>query len=226
MQPRMSAEQAGPVRVVVCDSEPLVREGLKASLQDGNVEVVAEVETSGQLLRESVRYDFDVVLMGVAQPFPERTDLAVLASRLRCQFVVMLRESDREAFLPFVRSGIRGFVASQSAPADVTRAVCSVACNEAYLSPLLARYLLDWLADRLGQSTAPADVPTAKLSEREVEVLSLLGMGASNADISRRLRIRETTVRSHVYHILTKLNLRSRTEAVLYGFQHGLRQVG
>ncbi|MER7004849.1 response regulator transcription factor [Dactylosporangium sp. NPDC000555] len=215
-----------PVRVVVCESEPLVREGLKSSLREANVEVVAEVETSSQLMHESVRHEFDVVLMGVAQPFPERTDLAAMASRLRCQFVVMLRASDQEAFIPFVQSGIRGFVASQTAPADVSHAVRSVARNEAYLSPVLARQLLDWLADRLSQPTRQPDVPTAKLSEREQEVLALLGVGASNAEISRKLRIQETTVRSHVYHILTKLNLRSRTEAVLYGFQTGLRQAG
>jgi DNA-binding NarL/FixJ family response regulator len=214
---------ADRVRVLVCEAEPLVRAGLRTSLRDPDVEVVGEVESIRQLMASVVRPEVDVVLMGSVPTAAGRIAVADVSARLRCRIVVMLRTTDRDALLPYVQSGIRGFVASHSAPADVSQAVRSVASNGAYLSPALARHLLDWLADRLGRQTVNRELPTGKLSGRESEVLGLLGSGRSNAEISRILRIRETTVRSHVYHILAKLNLRSRTEAVLYGFQHGLR---
>lgn len=220
MLPNTSAD---PVRVLVCEAEPLVRAGLTASLQGTDVDVVGEVETGSQLLNGIVRPDFDVVLVGSMPAAGDRLDLAVLATRPHHRVVVLLRDTDRDALIRYVQQGIRGFVARHSALDDVSQAVRSVAHSGAYLSPTLARHFLDWLAERLAHQTVNREIPTGKLSDREWEVLRLLGSGRSNAEISRALRIRETTVRSHVYHILSKLNLRSRTEAVLYGFQHSLR---
>jgi DNA-binding NarL/FixJ family response regulator len=116
-----------------------------------------------------------------------------------------------------VRAGVRGFVDQHSAGTDLARAVVAMAQSEVFMSPTLAGRLLDWTASRLPRRLAKL----TRLSLREREVLSLLGRGESNLDIARRLRIREATVRSHVYHILTKLDLKSRTEAALLGYQHG-----
>lgn len=214
-----------PVRVLICDVEPMVRAGLRASLQRPGIDVIGELDGVRQLMADVYGREFDVVLMGSTQEATGESGLSSIADRLKRRIAVVLGSSDRESFLLFVQSGIRGFVSSRTAPADVLEAVLSVARDEAYLSTDLARHLLDWLADKLGRNTLNPHMPTAKLSDRELEVLELLGNGNSNAAISRALRIQEATVRSHVYHILTKLNLNTRTEAVLYGFQRALSTV-
>ncbi len=214
---RLESRRSIPVRVLICAAEPLVRAGLRASLSGPDIEVFGEADDWDQVPAR-LRTDADVVLLEAAG-----RDVTALAGRAGPRLVVMVDAADRDSFLALVRSGVRGFVSSRTAPADVADAVRSVGRDVAYLSPELALHLLQWLCDRLSRQTVNAELPVGRLSRREWEVLRMLGSGRSNSEISRNLRIRETTVRSHVYHILTKLNLRTRTEAVLYGFQHGLR---
>jgi DNA-binding NarL/FixJ family response regulator len=208
-----------PVRVLVWAAEPLVRAGLRASLTGPDIEVYGEADGWDQIPAR-LRSDTDVVLL---EATGRAAEVAALAPRVGHRLVAMVDAADRDSFLTLVRSGVRGFVSSRTAPADVGDAVRSVGRDAAYLSPELALHLLEWLCDRLSRQTVNVELPVGRLSRREWEVLRMLGSGRSNSEISRNLRIRETTVRSHVYHILTKLNLRTRTEAVLYGFQHGLR---
>lgn len=212
-----------PTRVLLCEKEALVRAGLKAIIQPSGIEVVAEVDSYEQLLRYAHRSDIDAILMNIAPNGDNRVALPAVAKKLKRPAVIIIKPSDHDSLLRFLGTGTRGFVASNAAQADVSTAIHAVINNQAFLSPMLAVRLLDWLDERMNRQIVLTNLPTVKLSDRELEVLRLLGRGSSNAEISKALRIRQTTVRSHVYHILTKLNLRSRAEAVLYGFQFGLR---
>lgn len=222
--PQRERLQSAPVRVLICEAEPLMTAGLKVSMQSPEIEVVGAVGTGRQLLTWAPRRDVDVVLIGTSYPIRGRAEIGAILKQLTCGIVIILDSSDHERFLSFLQAGIRGFISASMAVTEVSRAVKSVAKSQAYLSPALTIQLLDWLAERLARPAASGSA-ISDLSAREQEVLRLLGKGSSNADISRSLRIREATVRSHVYHILTKLNLRSRAEAVLYGFQYGLQTV-
>jgi DNA-binding NarL/FixJ family response regulator len=211
------------VRVLVCDDEPLVREGLKAALQQPSIEVVGDIARHCLSVEEAKRTDADVVLMGgggcpagtedFSQVMPEA------AEDIDCPLAIVIEPTDRRLFVSCVQAGIRGFISRRTALAEASDAVVSMARNQAYLSPALARHHLDWFATRLRRDAIGVNSPAGRLSPRETEVLKMLGDGLPNTKIARALQIREVTVRSHVYNILNKLNLRSRTDAALYAFQ-------
>lgn len=205
-----------PVRVVIADREPLRRAGIRSSLlPDPRTTVVGEVDDLASAVREADRLWADVIAVTTAGLL-ERPP--VRAGGHRCPLVLLTDPAEIDAMLTGVRLGVRGFVDKHGADPDLARAVVAMAGGEVFMSPTLAARLLDWTASRLpGRPTK-----LTRLSLREREVLCLLGQGDSNFDIARRLSIREATVRSHVYHILTKLDLKSRTEAALLGYQHGL----
>lgn len=118
--------------------------------------------------------------------------------------------------------GVRGFVSARHVVTELPAAIRAVARGHAYLSSSMATTLLNWLSSQLPAGLARFYRAADLLSSREREVLLLLGNGHSNAEIARKLVISETTVRSHLCHILTKLDLRTRTEAVLFSYQFRL----
>lgn len=223
---RSHSSEAAVIRVIVCDEEPLVRAGLRASLQNPRIDVVAEAASSRQLVETARRFSADVVLMGSGHTYNKGEDqaqyLRVLTEALECPLAIVIESTDSDLFVSCLQAGIRGFISKQSALAEVTEAMLAMAKNKAYLSPELTPRLLNWFASKLLRDTGRTGISAGKLSAREAQVLELLGNGRSNAEIASILRIKETTVRSHVYHILTKLDLRNRTEAVLHGFQANL----
>jgi DNA-binding NarL/FixJ family response regulator len=223
-----SHASASGVRVLVCDEEPLIRAGLKASLQNADIQVTGEFESSRALIDDARRIHADVILMGsgshssAASCADHAKHLPALVEAVYSRLAIIVDPTDHDLFVACVKAGIRGFISRQNALREVCDAVLSVARAEAYLSPTLTMRLLDWFAAKLPQDVRRAGLPLVRLTHREGEVLNLLGSGRSNSEIARVLHIQETTVRSHVYHILTKLGLRSRTEAALYGFRSNL----
>lgn len=213
------------VRVLICDSEPLIRAGLRANLHSASqcMEIVGEID-SKEAVDSVRRLAPDVVLMGCGLPLSDSAKLARQLTRpghSMSMVVALIDKTDRAGFLDAVKAGVRGLINKDSSAPELVQAVRSVAGGMAFVSPVFAMQLLDWLANRLPDFAIGLKSANC-LSDREREVLQLLGQGNSNAEIARKLRVSETTVRSHVYHILNKLHLNNRTEAVLFGFQYGM----
>ncbi len=212
------------IRVLICDPEPLIRTGIRANLCSAgqDMEVVGEIDTR-QAVDSVHRLSPDVVLMGCGLSLADSARLTRLLTRPghSMAIVALIDRTDRAGCLDAVKAGARGLISKDSSPPELAQAVRSVARGMAFVSPAFAVQLLEWLAHRL-PDFAIGLKSADRLSDREREVLKLLGQGIANADIARRLRVSETTVRSHVYHILNKLNLDNRTEAVLFGFQYGM----
>jgi len=218
-----STTEQEAVTVDVRVEHPLVRAGLRAALQPHPDIMLVNETGDGRLRRPAgpVRADVTVVevdsrhLAGPAPAGPVRAGGDVLAR----SFVAVASLHAEAPMLSAIRAGVRGFVSENAADQELPEAVRAIASGGAFMSPDCAICLFDWLADQLPGDLSRLRLAGEVLSERERDVLRLLGRGDSNAGIARRLVISETTVRSHVYHILTKLNLRTRTEAVLLGYQ-------
>jgi DNA-binding NarL/FixJ family response regulator len=215
----------GPIRVVVADDQRVVREGIELmlSLTDG-VEVVATAADGEQAVAAVARYDPDVVLMDLRMP---RCD-GVAATRLvrrdhpRSQVVVLTTFADDESVLAALHAGARGYLTKDAGAEEVARAVRRVAAGQADLDPDVQRRLLELLPAHRPVPSAPAGPAPDGLTEREVEVLSLIAAGLSNTEIAQSLVVSEATVKTHVNHLFAKTGVRDRAQAVAYAYRHGL----
>jgi DNA-binding NarL/FixJ family response regulator len=211
------------VRVLLCAEDPLARAGLRAALLEPDIQVVGEVDQTRPLVDEVRRVNADVVILGGRGSNEESIDLSrylfIEAKEICCPVAIVIDPTDHKFFLSCVQAGIRGFISKQNVLAEVSDAAFALARSRAYLSPVLALQHLDWFASRLARDTVRVGFSMDRLSAREKEVLHMLGSGMSNNEIADKLHISGATVRSHVYHIMTKLNLPNRTGVVLYGFQ-------
>lgn len=221
------SSHASPIRVDVRVAHPLVSAGLHAVLRDHSDIQVLEPNGGRRGDMPAAPDGHDVIVA-------ETTDAAcrpALGGRARSAAngphrtarVVAVGDCDEEmGILTALCSGVRGFVGSRSVATELPAAVRAVARGEAYMSSDMAGTLLNWFSGQLSTDLARFCRAAELLSVREREVLALLGSGYSNSDIAGILVISETTVRSHLYHILTKLDLPTRTQAVLFGYQFRL----
>jgi DNA-binding NarL/FixJ family response regulator len=203
----------------------VVRDGIELmlSLTDG-VEVVATAADGEQAVAAVARYDPDVVLMDLRMP---RCD-GVAATRLvrrdhpRSQVVVLTTFADDESVLAALHAGARGYLTKDAGAEEVARAVRRVAAGQADLDPDVQRRLLELLPAHRPAPSAPVGPAPDGLTEREVEVLSLIAAGLSNTEIARSLVVSEATVKTHVNHLFAKTGVRDRAQAVAYAYRHGL----
>jgi DNA-binding NarL/FixJ family response regulator len=213
------------IRILLADDEALVRSGLRLILQsEPDFEVVAEAEDGEDAIRKAMQLQPDVILMDVRMPRldgVEATRRLVEAGRAR---VLILTTFDLDAHLfAAVRAGASGFLLKAVPPDDLVTAVRAVARGDALIEPRMTRRLLEEFARR-PHATEPRVAPDTlkELTDRELEVLREIGRGLSNAEIGQRLFIGEATVKTHVAHILSKLHLRDRIQAVVLAYESGL----
>ena len=210
------------------DDEALVRSGFRLILQsEPGFEVVGEAADGLVAIEEVRRLRPDVVLMDVRMP---RMDGVEATRRLTEQSdvkVLILTTFDLDAYLfDAVRAGASGFLLKDVPPDDLASAIRAVARGEALIEPRMTRRLLDEFA-RQPTGTAGRDSPGLdSLTQRELEVLRAVARGLSNSEIAGELYISETTVKTHVAHILTKLSLRDRIQAVVLAYESGLVAAG
>lgn len=213
------------IRVILVDDQPLVRAGLRMILspEDG-FEIVAECDEGAACLSAVATTRPDVVLMDVRM---KGMDGVEATRRLRERpdappVLILTTFDDDEILSSALRAGAAGFVLKDAPAEDLIRATRVVASGEAWLDPAVtARVLATY------RGSAPAIAPAeelAGLTPRELDVLRLMGRGLTNQEIADALYIGEATVKSHVGHILDKLNLRDRPAAIVYAFDHGLVQ--
>jgi len=214
-----------PLRVVVADDQLLVRTGFRMILdtEDG-VDVVGEAADGVEAVEMCRRLDPDVVLMDVRMP---RMDGIEATRRLAGPDVaypvkvLILTTFDLDDYVyAALRSGARGFLLKDTPPEELVRALRHVAAGEALLAPSVTRRLIDELAQFEPAPTPPVEL--GLLTDREREVLTQMARGLSNAEIASELVLGETTVKTHVGRVLTKLGLRDRVQAVVLAYESGL----
>ncbi|MFD7166159.1 response regulator transcription factor [Streptomyces violascens] len=217
----------GPrIRVVIADDEPLIRAGIRMILtSDAAIDVVAEATNGREAVELARSHAVDVVLLDIQMP--EMDGLSALAELRRtvpaARVIILTTFGERENVLRALEHGGAGFLLKDTAPAELIRAVRAAAAGDAYLSPAATRHVVDQLAT--GRAAARADEARRRvgvLSERERNVLALLGEGLSNADAGKRLHMSEATVKTYVSRILAKLDCDNRVQAALLARDAGL----
>jgi DNA-binding NarL/FixJ family response regulator len=217
------------IRVLVADDQAMVREGLRMILDlEDDIEVVGEAADGQAALRAVAEHRPDVVLMDIRMPGMdglEATARLLRGGRPGPRVLVLTTFGEDEYLYAAMRAGASGFLLKDSPRAALLHAVRTVADGSALLDPALTRRLL---AEWVKRPPQGAGVPEQlqKLTPRELDVFTALARGRSNAEIAAELVLSETTVKSHVAHVLAKLDLRDRIQAVVLGYESGLVRPG
>jgi NarL family two-component system response regulator LiaR len=211
---------SGPIRVVVTDDHAIVRKGICALLAtEPDIEVVGEAQNGEEAIAVAQEAEPDVILMDLVMPRMDGLEATrrITARQPGVRVLVLTSFDGDDKVFPSIEAGALGYLLKNSGPGELVRAIHQVHRGESALHPSIARRLLRQLSE------PPERGPdTASLTGRESEVLRLVAQGHSNREISRRLVISESTVRTHVSNILAKLKVGSRTEAAVYALREGL----
>jgi NarL family two-component system response regulator LiaR len=213
----------GKLRVVIVDDHQVVRQGLRTFLElYDDIEVVGEAADGAECLDVAQRERPDVVLMDLVMPgmdgITATRELAARASGARVIALTSFAEDDQ--VFPAIQAGASSYLLKDVSPDDLVDAIRAACRGEPRLHPDVARKLME--AMRAEPRAARAEPAPDRLSERELEVVRLVAQGLSNREIAGRLVISEKTVKTHLTHILGKLDLQDRTQLAIYAFRAGL----
>jgi DNA-binding NarL/FixJ family response regulator len=217
-----------PVRVLLVDDDDLMRAGLGAVLSsDETIEVVGDVGRGRQALQRTRDLRPDVVLMDVRMPDLDGISATreVLSASPDVRVVMLTTFEDDEYLFGALSAGASGFLLKRTSPEELIAAIHTVASGDALLAPAVTRTVIDRAAAQPIVDDAARD-RLERLTPREVEVLELVARGMSNAEIASELVIEESTVKTHVKHVLGKLRLRDRVQAVIFAYESGLTRPG
>ena len=210
------------IRVLVADDQSMVRAGFRMLLGgEEDIEVVAEASNGLEAVDKAARFDPGIILMDIRMPELDGLEASrrILAADPAARILVLTTFDLDEYVFEALRSGASGFVLKDDSPEQLISAVRTVAAGDALLSPAITKRVIQKFA-RTPRPDPPKELED--LSERERDVFRLMSHGLSNAEIGKELYISETTVKTHVTHILQKLNLRDRVQAVVLAYQTGL----
>jgi DNA-binding NarL/FixJ family response regulator len=215
------------IRVVLVDDQQLVSAGLAMVINaQTDMTVVGQAAGGAAAVTLLAHQACDVVLMDVRMPELDGIEAtrqilsgADAAERTAPKIVMLTTYDLDEYLLTAISAGASGFMLKNSPPADLLTAIRTVHAGDAVIAPSATRRLLGHITS--GVPTAP-DPKLTCLTERETEVLELIAQGLSNAEISAKLYLSETTVKTHVRHLLSKLRLRDRVQAVVFAYESGL----
>jgi DNA-binding NarL/FixJ family response regulator len=210
------------IRVIVADDQSMVRAGFRMLLGgEEDIDVVAEASNGVEAIEKAERFDPTVVLMDIRMPELDGLEATrrILAADREARVLILTTFDLDEYVYEALRAGASGFVLKDDPPEQLIAAIRTVAAGDALLSPTVTKRVIQQFS-RVPRPAPPNEV--AELSERERDVFRLMARGLSNAEIGQELFISETTVKTHVTHILSKLQLRDRVQAVVLAYQTGL----
>jgi len=210
------------IRVLVADDQSMVRAGFRMLLTgEQDIEVVAEASNGREAVAMAERFNPAVVLMDIRMPEIDGLEATrrILAANQAARILILTTFGLDEYVYEALRAGASGFVLKDDPAEQLISAVRTVAAGNALLSPAITKRVIRQ-STRITRPAPPKEL--GELTEREREILRLIATGLSNAEIGRGLYISETTVKTHVTHILQKLGLRDRVQAVVLAYQAGL----
>ena len=214
-------------RVLIADDQDLVRAGLRMLIDaEDDLEVVGEAVDGERALHEARRLDPDLVLMDIRMPRLDGLEAArrLLADRDQGPRVLILTTFDRNEYVyEALRAGASGFMLKDMPGPQLVAGLRAVASGDALLAPSVTRRLIEEFA---GSRHAPVPPGFDELTTRERETFLLLARGLSNAEIAAEHVVSEATVKTHVAHLLAKLGLRDRVQAVVLAYETGLVRPG
>jgi DNA-binding NarL/FixJ family response regulator len=215
------------IRVLIADDQELVRTGFRVILEaESDIEVVAEAENGHEAIRQAAFTEPDVVLMDIRMPVLD--GLAATEQILRQPdpptIVVLTTFDQNEYIYRALRAGAAGFLLKDAPSSRLIAAVRAAATGDSLIEPSITQRLVERFAEPVATRGTPPQL--AQLTERELDVLRLLGRGLSNAEIAADMVVAETTVKTHVARILTKLAVRDRVQAVVVAYETGFIRRG
>jgi NarL family two-component system response regulator LiaR len=211
------------IRILLVDDHIIVRKGIVALLAtEPDIQVMGEASNGEEAVVQFTALHPDVILMDLVMPKMDGIEAIRQITTLQpsARILVLTSFTADDKVLPAIKAGALGYLLKDSSPEDLIHAIRQVYQGESWLHPAIARKLLH-------EITHPASRPPTPdpLTEREVDVLQLIAQGMSNREISVKLVLSETTVRTHVSSLLAKLHLASRTQAALYALREGLAKL-
>lgn len=209
------------INVLIVDDHGVVRQGLRTYLELlDDIEIVAEADNGVKAVEQVVQHQPDIVLMDLVMPEMNGVEATrqALANNPNTKVIILTSFADDELVFPAIEAGAAGYLLKDVDPADLHQAIRAVYEGEIQLHPDIIKKLVR----RATTPQADTDSTLSELTPRELEVLSHIALGQSNREIARDLTISEKTVKTHVSHILQKLQLSDRTQAAIYAHKHGL----
>jgi DNA-binding NarL/FixJ family response regulator len=210
------------IRVLVADDQSMVRAGFRLLLSgEDDIDVVAEARNGVEAVTQAARVQPTVVLMDIRMPELDGLEATrrILAADSAAKILILTTFDLDEYIYEALKAGASGFVLKDDPPEQLIAAIRTVAAGNALLSPTVTKRVIRQFT-RIPRPKPPAEL--GDLSARERDVLALVTRGLSNSEIAQQLFISETTVKTHITHILQKLNLRDRVQAVVYAYQTGI----
>jgi len=212
-----------PIQVLVVDDHAMVRNGLKALLQEyEDIEVIGMAGSGAEAIELAERLKPDVVLMDLLMPGMDGVEAIqqIIALRPDQRILVLTALLGDDAIIQSIKAGAMGYVRKDIQPEELIRSIRSVHAGEPAISPRIAWELLQAMnGAKTAEQTAQTEEP---LTERELEVLRMLARGHTDKEIAKQLYVTDVTVRTHVGRILQKLGLNNRVKAALYSYRTGL----
>jgi DNA-binding NarL/FixJ family response regulator len=216
-------EERAPLRVLVAEDQKVVRDGLVALLRMlPGIEVAGAAVDGDDAVRQALALAPDVVLMDLRMPGCDGVEATRRLARARPEqhVVVLTSYSDDTSVLAALRAGARGFLTKDAGATDILQAVSAVSRGQALLDPGIQRRLVEAIVS--GAIPEGPGAGNGGLTRREAEVLAEIAAGLSNAEIAAKLFISDTTVKTHVNHLLVKTGMRDRAQLVGYAYRLGL----
>ncbi len=217
------------ISVLMVDDQAMVRAGFRMLLEtEPDIQVVGEAEDGAVAVAAVRSLKPDVVLMDVQMPVMDGLEATrhIMAEQSKAPTrVLILTTFERDEYIfESLRSGASGFILKNAPPEDLVKAIRVVAEGDALLAPSVTRRIIAEFAKKPMTKTCEEEIK--RLTEREIEVLRLVARGKTNEEIASELIIGESTVKTHVSNLLTKLDLRDRVQAVVFAYESGLVQSG
>ena len=209
-----------PIQVLIVDDHAMVRKGLKALLdQYEGIRVIGEAANGLKAIELTERLKPDIVLLDLAMPVMDGIEAIrrIIAIRPSQSIIVLTSYPGDDKLAPAIKAGALGYLVKDAQPEELVQSIRSVCAGEPALNPTIAWRLLRGLS---GLETTKRS--TEELSERELEVLRLLTLGKTDQQIAKQLVLTEVTIRTHISRILSKLGLKNRVQAALYGVRSGI----